>query len=196
MRRYAKLIWGVALCANLGPIAPGVCQTPDDQKQWETQRAQALAEQRAHAEQVERERAARKADPMAWVRTLDPMTAGGWEFRTVAGDGSWAAFSTTHQLKRSGHAVTVWLRQEFAEPQADTNGDRYLSMVQRVEYDCGRDRARPTLVIYYADNNIKGVGQTEQADPKQTPWTPIIPGTLGESEMEWACNADKAGLGH
>jgi hypothetical protein len=196
MSAYSTLILGVALCGTLGLVTRGTCQTPEDQKQWEAKRAQALADQRARAEQLERERAARKADPMAWVSTLDPMTAGGWEFRTVASDGSWAAFSTMHQLKRSGHVVTVWLRQEFAESQTDANGDRYLSMVQRVDYDCGKDRARPTLVIYYSDNNIKGSAQTEQADPKQNPWTPIIPGTLGESDLQWACNADKAGLAH
>jgi hypothetical protein len=190
MNGYSNAILSFSLCGVLGLAGPGNCQTPEDQKQWEVQRAQAIADQRARAEQLEHERAARKADPMAWVRTLDPMSAGGWEFRTVAGDGSWAAFSTTHQMKRSGHVVTVWLRQEFAESQADANGDRYLSMVQRVEYDCGKDRARPALVIYYSDNNMKGNAQTEQADPKQTPRTPIVPGTLGESDMAWACNAD------
>ena len=194
MNAYAKRHLGLSftLCGTLAWVAPAISQSPEDTKQWELQHAQVLAEQRARAEQLERERAARKADPMAWVRTLDPMTAGGWEFRTVAGDGSWAAFTTLHQMKRSGHVVTVWLRQEFAETQADPNGDHYLSMVQRVEYDCGKDRARPALVIYYSDNNMKGAAQTEQADPKQTPWTPIVPGTLGESDLAWACNADAA----
>ena len=56
----------------------------------------------ARAEQLARERAARKANPMAWVRTLDPMASGGWEFRSVATDGSWAIFASTHQLKRYG----------------------------------------------------------------------------------------------
>ncbi len=94
-----------------------VGQTPEQEKMWEAQRAQAQAEQKTAAELLARQRAARRADPMAWVRTLDPMSPGGWVFRAVGADGSWATFSTDHQLKRSGHVVTSWLRQEFPEPQ-------------------------------------------------------------------------------
>jgi len=50
---------------------------------------------------------------MGWVHTLNPMTAGGWQFRAVAPDGSWASFSTEHQMKRSGHLITVWLRRNI-----------------------------------------------------------------------------------
>jgi hypothetical protein len=181
--------------ALLMPTSASVAQTPEQQQLWDAQRAQALAADKARAEQLERERAARKADPMAWVRTLDPLTSGGWELRTVASDGSWAAFSTDHQLRRSGKIVTIWLRQEFAEPQHDANGDSYMSTVQKVDYDCGKDRARPLLVIYYSDNNIKGGAETEEADPKQAPWNPIVPGTLGESNFLWACNREHAGTG-
>jgi len=182
---------GLVLSSGLTFTSVSVAQTPDQQKTWDAQRAQATADAKARLEQLERERAARKADPMSWVRTLDPMSSGGWEFRTVADDGSWAAFSTTHQLKRSSKTVTVWLRQEFAEQQRDPNGDAYLSVVQQVEYDCAKVRARPLLVIYYSDNNIKGNSQSEEADPKQAPWDSIVPGTLGESNFQWACNPDK-----
>jgi hypothetical protein len=187
----ASLVWAAVLL----PVTPGVAQTPEQQQLWDAQRAQSLAAAKARAEQLERERAARKADPMSWVRTLDPLTSGGWEFRTVAEDGSWAAYSTDHQLKRSGKIVTIWLRQEFAEPQHDANGDNYLSTVQKVDYDCGKDRARPVLVMYYADNNIRGSAETEEADPKQAPWNPIVPGTLGEYNFLWACNREHAGGG-
>jgi hypothetical protein len=180
--------------ALLGGAMPSSAQTPDDQKAWDAQRAQALADQKIRAEQLEKNRAARRADPMAWVRTLDPMEAGGWEFRTVASDGSSASYTTTHQMKRSGKTVTIWLRQEFAEAQVDPNGDQYLSLVQKVEYDCNKEQARPLLIIYYAANNIKGSAQTEQADPKQSPWTPIVPGTLGELNLQWACATERGSV--
>lgn len=188
------------MAATLGSAALLVAlacaaQTPDDQKAWDAQRAQALADQKIRAAQLEKERAARQANPMAWVKTLDPLTSGGWEFRTVADDGSWASFSTTHQMKRSGKIVSVWLRQEFAEPQLDPSGDAYLSIVQKIDYDCTKVQARPVLVIYYSANNIKGNAQTEQADPKQAPWTPIVPGTLAETNLQWACSAERASEG-
>ena len=169
-----------------------VSQTPEQEKMWAAQRAQALADEKVKADLLARQRAARRADPMAWVRTLDPMSPGGWTFRAVATDGSWATFSTDHQLKRSGRLVTAWLRQEFPEPQRSAAGDVYLSDVEKVQYDCGKAQARVMLAIYYAENNLAGAQQSEQADPKQVEWDPIVPGTQSEYIFHWICG-DSAG---
>jgi hypothetical protein len=194
MRRTLALIVMVSpIGAGLLPAPAALAQTPEQQKLWDAQRAQASADAKARSDQLERDRAARKADPMSWVRTLDPMSSGGWDFRMVASDGSWASFMTTHQLKRSGKTVTLWLRQEFAEPQRDANGDAYLSVVQQVQYDCAKNRVRPLLVIYYSNNDIKGDAQTEEADPKQAPWEAIVPGTLVEANFDSACKPDQPG---
>jgi len=123
---------------------------------------------------------------MGWVRTLDPMSAGGWEFRAVATDGSWATFSSTHQIKRSGQVVTVWLREEYAEPQTG-GGSPYSSLVEKAQYDCKKEQTRDLLVIYYSGNNIQGSEQTDESDPKDTPWTAIVPGTRDELNFQWAC---------
>jgi hypothetical protein len=166
-------------------------QTPEQRQMWDAQHAQALDEQKAQEERTSRERAARRADPMAWVRTLNPMSTGGWEFRAVANDGSWATYITTHQMKRSGKTVTVWLRQEYAEPQM-INSTPYLSLVEKAQYDCTKDQERPLLVIYYSNNNIQGSELTEEADVKTATWNAIGPGTRAESNFQWACGADKS----
>jgi hypothetical protein len=175
---------------NFFAITESAGQTPAEAQLWEQQRAQARADEQARTAQLSREREARRADPMAWVRTLDPMAAGGWEFRAVAADGSWATYSTVHQMKRAGSQVTVWLRQEYAEPQAGDNG-KYLSVVEKIQYDCTKDRARPLLVIYYTGNNIQGSEQSEEADAKTAVWNPIVPGTRDEFDYRWACGAGK-----
>jgi hypothetical protein len=162
-------------------------QTPEQQKAWDAERERAVAAEKARAEQLARERAARKADPMGWVRTLDPMTAGGWEFRSVANDGSWAVFSSTHQLKREGQLVTIWMRHEYAEPQTGDDG-QYLSAVEKEEYDCKKQKSRTLMIVYYASNNIQGTQQTEEEDPKTAAWSAIIPGTRDETSFLWACN--------
>jgi Surface-adhesin protein E len=177
----------VAAAAALSFAANLLAQTPEQQQSWAADRERAAAAEQAKAEQLARERAARKADPMAWVRTLDPMTSGGWEFRSVATDGSWAIFSSTHQLKRSGEVVTVWMRQEFAEPHMAEDGP-YLSAVQKAQYDCKKEQWRTLLAIYYSANNIQGSEQTEESDAKATPWNAIVPGTREESNFVWACN--------
>jgi surface-adhesin protein E len=181
----------VAACVMHATAA--AAQTPEQEKTWEAQRAQRQADEKAAAERLARQREARRADPMAWVRTLDPMSPGGWVFRAVAGDGSWAAFSTEHQLKRSGHLVTAWLRQEYPEPQRSGAGDMYLSAVEKVQYDCAKERARVLVAIYYTGNNLAGSQQSEEADPKQAAWDSIVPGTHSELTFRWACDADSAG---
>ncbi len=159
---------------------------------WDAQRAQAQADAKAKAEKLAAQRAARKADPMAWVRTLNPLSAGGWQFRSVAPDGSWASFSTDHQLKRSGHLVTAWLREEYPEPQRSNSGGVYLSYVEKIQYDCANERARALLIIYYSDNNITGSEESDATDAKQAVWVPIVPGTPGETIYQWACAAGNA----
>jgi hypothetical protein len=189
-RGLAALLLAAVSVARLSPAA---AQTPEQQKMWDAQRAQAQAEEKVKAEQLAKQREARRADPMAWVRTLDPMSAGGWVFRAVAADGSWAAFSTEHQLKRSGRLVTAWLRQEYPEPQRSAAGDAYSSDVQKIQYDCAKEQTRVLLAIYYAQNNLAGSQQSEAADPKLAAWDPIVPGTQSEFIFRWACGAPSAG---
>jgi hypothetical protein len=185
--RAAMMAAGLAMtCAAFG-------QTPEQEKLWAAQKAQKQADDKAKADLLAHQRDARRADPMAWVRTLDPMSEGGWVFRSVGSDGSWAYFSTDHQLKRSGHTVTAWLRQEFAEAQRNSNGDPYSSAVERVEYDCSKERRRVLIVIYYASNNLAGSQQSEEPDPKQIDWEPIVPGTQSESISRWTCGTGSAG---
>ena len=181
----------IAAVAALFSAALSVGQTPEQEKIWEAERARALAEGKIKAERLAQEREARSADPMGWVLTLDPMTSGGWEFRAVDNRGSWATFSRTHQLKRSGQVVTVWLRQEYAEPQTG-NTVPYLSEVEKVQYDCKKEQARDLLAVYYTANNVQGGGQqTEESDPKSTPWNAIVPGTREETTFLWACGLAK-----
>jgi hypothetical protein len=185
------LLWATssALVAASGAlVAPRAFgQTPDQQKAWDADREREVAAEKARADQLARARAARKADPMAWVRTLDPMPSGGWEFRSVATDGSWAMFSSTHQLKRSGQMVTVWMRHEYAEAQTGEDG-QYLSAVDKEQYDCKKQQSRSLMIVYYASNSLQGNQQTEEADPKTAPWSAIVPGTRDEVSFLWACN--------
>jgi hypothetical protein len=83
-------------------------------------------------------------------------------------------------------------RMEYAEPQTGNSG-RYLSLVQKIQYDCEKERDRALLVVYYTENNIQGGEQTEESDEKQAPWNAIVPGTRDEFNYAWACDAAKSG---
>ena len=185
MQRYFCLLGGAIGACLLSAICSA--QTPEQQKMWDAQRAQLQAEEKVKAERLGAQRAARKADPMAWVNTLNPLSAGGWQFRSVAPDGSWASFSTEHQMKRAGHLVTAWLRQEYPEPQRSNSGGIYMSYVEKIQYDCANERARALLIIYYAENNITGSEESEATDVKQAVWVPIVPGTPSENLYQGLC---------
>jgi hypothetical protein len=191
MNSNCRTLIGFTLLAGacLSQSEACLAQTPEQEKIWEQQRAQRQAEEKARMEKLAAQRAARKADPMAWVRTLNPLSEGGWQFRSVAPDGSWASFSTEHQLKRSGHLVTAWLREEYPEPQRSDSGNIYLSYVEKIQYDCADERARALMIIYYSENNIAGSQESNATDIKQAAWVPIVPGTPSENIYQWACAA-------
>jgi hypothetical protein len=195
MKRAASRWLSTAMLIAMGVThySSVVGQTPEEQKLWEAQRAQMHAEEKAKADLLAKQRDARRADPMAWVRTLDPMSQGGWMFRAVGTDGSWATFSTEHQMKRSGHMVTVWLRQEYPEPQRSADGDVYLSDVEKIQYDCAKAKAQVLLAVYYMQNNLAGNQVSEEADPKQAAWDAIVPGTQSEIIFRWVCGTGSAG---
>jgi hypothetical protein len=195
MKRAASRWLATAMLIAIGVThySTVVGQTPEEQKLWEAQRAQMHADEKAKADLLAKQRDARRADPMAWVRTLDPMSQGGWVFRAVGTDGSWATFSTEHQMKRSGHQVTVWLRQEYPEPQRSADGDVYVSDVEKIQYDCAKARAQVLLAVYYTQNNLAGNQQSEEADPKQAAWDAIVPGTQSEIIFRWVCGTGSTG---
>jgi hypothetical protein len=195
MKRTASRWLATAMLIAMGVThySAVVGQTPEEQKLWEAQRAQIHADEKAKADLLAKQRDARRADPMAWVRTLDPMSQGGWVFRAVGADGSWATFSTEHQMKRSRHQVTVWLRQEYPEPQRNADGDVYISDVEKIQYDCAKAKAQVLLAVYYAQNNLAGHQQSEEADPKQAAWDAIVPGTQSEIIFRWVCGTGSTG---
>jgi len=162
MRKVGSIIAIAIAGAGLLQSANSPGQTPEQEKVWEAQHAQALIDQKIKAEQLAKQREARRNDPMA---------------------------CTDHQLTRKGQLVSVWLRQEYAEPQQGGGSELYMSTVENVQYDCAKNRVRALVVIYYTENNIRGSEDSEQSDPKEAPWSPIVPGTLAELNYQWACAA-------
>ena len=75
--RLTTMQWLVAAVAA-GAIhhSSAMAQTPEQQQMWDAQRAQAQADERAKAERLAKQRETPRTDPMAWVRTLDPMSLG------------------------------------------------------------------------------------------------------------------------
>jgi len=80
--------------------------------------------------------------------------------------------SSREALRENDHALVA---AGISEAQHSSGGDLFLSNVEKVQLDCGNDRQRVLLVIYYSENNIAGSQQQEENDPKHAPWEAVVP---------------------
>jgi hypothetical protein len=123
-----------------------------------------------------------------WLGKLYPLPQGGWEFAYVVGTPPVGAYYTsTHNVTRSAAGiVTKWFRWEYQIAQGYP-GPLYLSAVERDEFDCGAGVSRVIATSYYEQNNLGGNSRSQVADRTKTPWSPAVPGTIGEMMLSEAC---------
>lgn len=125
-----------------------------------------------------------------WFASLHPMPGGGWLYLTSTSndgaDGTVLYFST-HHIMADGNVVTVWFRWEYETAQTQ-DMTSFRSAATREEFDCTRDAEIVISMTTYSDQDLEGKGNTIDDDPKTSRWAPIIPGTLGETELNWACD--------
>jgi hypothetical protein len=125
----------------------------------------------------------------SWLASLEPLTNGGWQYFTSSGPGSGESvlYVSTHDITIQGKLVTAWFRWEFMTNQTYAIYQTYRSFVDRTEIDCATDATRELAATYYADSNLDGASNSQVADPKSAPWSPAVPGTIGELMVEWGC---------
>lgn len=142
------------------------------------------------ARETEKRKNVTAATGPVWATKLDPLSSGGWEVQDVTADGISVLFGSRRHEVRKGTTVTVWLRDEFRETQVK-NGQTYKGLVERDVYDCERMTTKVLSVTYYAENNLQASGNSYAYDEGAVRWIPIIPGTVGESILDWACKSPK-----
>jgi hypothetical protein len=123
----------------------------------------------------------------AWAQSLDKLPNGGWEFLMVSPDGTYAIFGSHRHATREGGIVSLWDRYEFRESQPRNGGANYKSVVYREMYDCTGVRSKSVSNTYYSENNLSGVGPSYTYEEAKVAWAPVIPGTVGDSLLDWAC---------
>jgi len=124
-----------------------------------------------------------------WLTSLQQMSQGGWQYVTTGESDSDAnvLFVSTHHIMVNGTVVTAWFRWEY---QTDmTYGlDTFRSIVTRDRIDCARDVDMTISQTIYSKQNMEGTATSQISDQRTAKWEPIIPGSLGEAELNWACN--------
>jgi hypothetical protein len=125
----------------------------------------------------------------AWAASLDKLPAGGWAFLMVSDDGTYAVFGSHRHATREGSTVSLWLRYEYREAQLNNANQLYKSVVQRKIYDCAHAASKSAADSFYSENNLGAPGSSYTYDEKKMAWDPAIPGSVGDSLLEWACNS-------
>jgi hypothetical protein len=123
----------------------------------------------------------------AWAASLDKLPNGGWIFLMVSPDGTYAIFGSHRHATREGNIAAIWLRYEYRDQQKNNMASQYRSEVERDMYDCSRITFKGVAFTYYASNNLGGDGLPYTYDEAKVAWTPAIPGTVGDSLLDWAC---------
>jgi hypothetical protein len=142
----------------------------------------ATAQYKTNQEIQETARQNRKANPLAWEQSLDPMPQGNWKLLFLANDGSMAIFVSSHQQSRSGTKLTVWFRTELGEAQDGT-----MSFVEKDQFDCADARKRMLSVSKFPQSNLQGDAKSFDPDPSLVPWVSLSPGSVGEQLWQLLC---------
>jgi hypothetical protein len=140
----------------------------------------------AEAEKQKKEHFANTA--ATWATSLAPLPAGGWGLLQVSSDGTMAVFGSRRHELREGNAVSLWFRYEYRETQVAGN-EQYKSAVQREMYDCGHMSSKIVSIAYYGANNLEAPTSSNTFDESKERWTPVIPGTMGDYILDWACKS-------
>jgi hypothetical protein len=122
-----------------------------------------------------------------WAASLDKLPNGGWEYLGVMGDGTYAFFGSHRHAIREGNIVSIWLRYEYRDQQATNANERFKSDVVRQMFDCTRMTTKSVATTYYPENNLDGIGPSYVYDETKVGWAPAIPGTVGDTLLDWAC---------
>lgn len=124
-----------------------------------------------------------------WLQTLQSLPEGGWRYLTtgVTNSDQTVLYYSTHHIGLNGSVVTAWFRWEYQHDVPD-GLLTIRSLVTRDRIDCSRDAEMPLSQTVYSRQNMQGTASSQEFDPKTALWMPIIPGSLGEAELNWACD--------
>jgi hypothetical protein len=141
-----------------------------------------------HAEWSHAWRACIATSRNEWAAALKPLPGGEWMLLMVDDDGLFAIFGSHRHATREGNVATLWLRYEQRESQTES-GEYYRSKVERVMYDCARVASKIVSITYYGGSNLDAIGNSFTYDVSKVGWAPVIPGTIGDSLIDWACKS-------
>jgi hypothetical protein len=98
-------------------------------------------------------------------------------------------FVDTENISRQRKLVVTWILTNYNSPRPAAHGRVFQSKVEKTLNDCDGKRTATTWLIEYALMDAEGekVGDYE-GDPGAEIWMSTIPGSVGDRELDFACD--------
>jgi Surface-adhesin protein E len=110
-----------------------------------------------------------------------------WQKILVQPDGR-SIFVDTENISRQGKLVVSWILTNYNKPQSAAHGRVFQSTVEKTLDDCENKRIATVWVIQFALRDGKGKkGGDYEGDPGTETWVSVVPGSVGDREMDFAC---------
>jgi hypothetical protein len=93
-------------------------------------------------------------------------------------------------IRRKVEMVTMWVLFDFN--MANTIGDNqsYLSLKEKIEYDCDGERGRILTLTHFSDHMGTGKVVYIDADEHKAKWQPVQPDSFNHTLWKVACGKD------
>ena len=90
-------------------------------------------------------------------------------------------------IRLKGDVVTMWSLNDYKTKQR-MGSTSYLSYKVQTEYDCAEERIRKLASTFFSSN--MGSGAVVYSISKEGKWQQVVPGSLGQSEWDVACDKE------
>ena len=115
--------------------------------------------------------------------------ASAWaEWLKVYEDDSLAYYADPSTIRRADNIVLLLDLTDYPRPKTIRGLMPYLSMLTQSQFDCQGLRSRWLFASFHVGNMGSGtLVQIASNEPAEDQWQPVVPGSLGEVRMRFAC---------
>lgn len=106
------------------------------------------------------------------------------EWTQLGGGDGGDSYADDATIRRRGNMIKMWSLFDFHSTQL-LGTKPYLSTMTQFEYDCGEERYR--LLAYVMHAGHMGYGDTVSSNSDPGGWSPVPPGSIGETLWNHVC---------
>lgn len=116
----------------------------------------------------------------------------GAEWVLVSENENHKIYIESESIRKTPPFITYWEKRNSKQPliYSEKTGKTYRSRVGKIQADCYNLKAMTLTLAYYSGFNQTGdyLGTDDFVESNIAKWVDLIPGSLGESSVKYACS--------